>query len=802
MSEAGNIFYSNVDPVLQRELNSRGEAGRYNKSEASMNFMHGKIANVQATAYDTTSSKSEAIGVLGGSNVRTGRYLPSGTDTEPGYLDNATYTTKNIVFKTDGDNIIGAYTETNPGVPDTTNRIGPYIKDVSIAIGDHSMGLLNTATLKIVIPNPQRYLDTIEDIWFRPGRYVKLEIHHPESAVVTGKVQLSDKSLPNREKLKELHPEWPVDDLLKEISRLNVFNFEGLITTFEFSYDSSLQVEASITLRGTSNSYTDISMYLPPVSKQQETQQQRNQQAINSTNNAGLNGNILTEAELEANTPPKYEFYDALYNIIDTQIKKVDPTGTQTQPIIIPFTPSGKTGYSDCFIVAGQPYLATVNDAGQADLTNEIRAQSNLQISQLNISNAQQLATASAAISKSAEDRIKFIQDEQQAEINSYYHRYITLGCLIDFINTYVLSQKISVSISVNKKLQQKPAEIHCTVEECVSNYLPYLTSCDPDNILLLPSGNSVNDMNAYGTTVYFESVANNNIWPGVYNKTSVNPTGVLYPSRILINLTLIQKIVDAISRQDTRNFTVNTFLSVLSGKINYATGGAITMNLVTEPVTQTALLYTDTKCLKTPQTKLPIPESVNAYSIPMGANHKFGSVVKNFTFSATLPKNAQALSYVLNQGKEVSEYEIAPYINFMYNSKDSEKITQTIATYKQKNIEAIEKLQETKKKLGLSPREPQFMQALYSALNTYVKYPTGNIKQSQVMIAPIFPFTTEFTIDGINGFRYGDVLTFDVLPLKYRVNTVFSVMGITHNVGEKGIWETTIKCIQRPKID
>jgi hypothetical protein len=69
-------------------------------------------------------------------------------------------------------------------------------------------------------------------------------------------------------------------------------------------------------------------------------------------------------------------------------------------------------------------------------------------------------------------------------------------------------------------------------------------------------------------------------------------------------------------------------------------------------------------------------------------------------------------------------------------------------------------------------------------------------------MTAPIFPFTVSFTIDGINGLRYGDVLTFDGLPARYRAHTVFSITSITHNLGNDGKWTTDISCIMRPNIE
>ena len=91
--------------------------------------------------------------------------------------------------------------------------------------------------------------------------------------------------------------------------------------------------------------------------------------------------------------------------------------------------------------------------------------------------------------------------------------------------------------------------------------------------------------------------------------------------------------------------------------------------------------------------------------------------------------------------------------------------------------------------------------QALKEALVKYLQYPTPELKQAQQITAPIFPFEAEFTIDGVNGFRYGDVVTFDILPYRYRINTVFSVIGIEHDVTQDGQWTTVVRCIMRPRI-
>jgi hypothetical protein len=94
-----NIFYSQVDDAVQLELNARGNAGKKNRSTQDLNFMLGKVANVQLTAYQSGSADPNFIiksnlAILGGQFVRTGRYLPSSPD--EGFLTNPTYTVPEI----------------------------------------------------------------------------------------------------------------------------------------------------------------------------------------------------------------------------------------------------------------------------------------------------------------------------------------------------------------------------------------------------------------------------------------------------------------------------------------------------------------------------------------------------------------------------------------------------------------------------------------------------------------------------------------------------------------------------------
>jgi len=742
-----NIFYSEVDKNLQLELEARGRAFRVRDTN-SLNFMLSKMANVEITAYEATSSKSRVVGTLGGTSNRTGRYLPTGPD---GYLTpNQKYIQSEIVF----NDVTGEAAVEGTTWIDKSQRIGPIVSAVDITIGDHSMGLLNKATITAIIPNPQRDLDAFEEAWLRPGRYTRIEIEHPDTAIVSKSETaglLTPLDIPDRDKLKSLYPDWNIDDLISEVREMRKFIFEGLITTFDFLYTKDGTVEATLSLTGTSNVYTKMTMLLNPDANRSETTTQPTGSIIPTGSN---------------------EFYGKLYKRFEKLIdnfKAGDPNAKQLTKFLIPYIdeklPTPRA--TDHFILKGEPY-SSLNETAN----------------------------------KKKKKKLTTLTNDS---------RYITLGALIKYINSYVL-----------KKLPG--AEIICDDTICFSAYYPWLVSTMPKEILLLPKDPNIKwygvpkpvpqECNIYGTLTYygdvFEQLNNNAVnsrllkekglfkeWPGVYEK---NPegSGKLYPSRIFINMETIEKIINDLSAKNTKPFSVETFISVLCAKINGATGNAINLTLVTYPADGTKLILTDSKFTRTPADT----KKVVAFSVPMFANHPNGTIVQDFQFQASLPANAATLSYVLNSEQDISAEDIAPYINFMYTAKNADGINKVIAKYKSQHVTAVNELYQAKIKYGESPNVESIQTELSKALYKYIQFPTEDIKTSNLLTAPIFPFSVSFTIDGINGLRYGDVLTFEGLPTRYQVNTVFSIISISHTVSSAGEWKTQITCIQRPSIE
>jgi hypothetical protein len=193
---------------------------------------------------------------------------------------------------------------------------------------------------------------------------------------------------------------------------------------------------------------------------------------------------------------------------------------------------------------------------------------------------------------------------------------------------------------------------------------------------------------------------------------------------------------------------------------------------------------------------------SVVPYSVPMFSNHPNGSIITDFTFTAKLPDNAKNLSYVLNSGDEVSELDVAPYMNFMYNAQNVDQINNLRQRHADDYEKRLKELATARIKLGQSPGVPELKTTLYKALTEYVKKPFPDFTKTVQMTAPIFPFEASFTVNGINGFKYGDIVQFEALPSRYRLNTVFSIIGVTHTVSTDGQWTTSCRCIMRPSME
>ena len=849
------IFYSEVDINLQQQLNKQARAGRYSRTSEDIAFMLEKKANVELIAYAPPPETKEGeikqirgpqidkpLARLGGNTVLGGRYLPSGNE---GYLNSlqTPYNTTNFKLG-DNDNNYKVITETLP-YTDNSRRIAPYIRVLSVTIGDGAIGALNKATIGITIPNPERDLNEMESIWMRPGRYATIRIQHPDTAIIGDNKNLTTFSLPDRDKLRELYPAWAtnLDQLKQNILQMNKFDFAGLITSFDLSYTSDGSVEITLSLTGTSDIYTDITLLMDPSKKKKAADTSR----FAKIENTELGAEYKTNTNA-ANTPaPENEFYLALSQQVD-EIRKQYETATSSSEGICPFIISDQTTIenpaiaTDRFILFGQPfqqaiarnfddiyeprvaapYTASVGyrEEDRPQLENfedEFGFLDNIDIELYDEAIATYESGSAADLdqwNKKQNDLIEKDRDQQKKQFDAEEelvaeitddNRYITLGGLLYFLNNKVLTQQAAKNgvaiICSDMGLEKGDSGQEPSIKQIISTYYQYLKSIEPEKVLLLPPDPTQPDgMNWYGDNSYYKDVITEynskstelgdlyKEWPGIYQDNKI------LPSRIFINLDAIEEIIKDVSNKNTKKFTVAKFLESVSSLIKLSTGGAINMVLTADKDDPETIIFADTEYI---QLKEVVP-----YEIPMFANHPAGTIVQDFQFSAKLPDSVKNLSYTLNQGTSLSTEKIAPYMNYLLNVDSADDLQKLQDDYTRKHEDAVNRWKEAAAQYGRSPQDTDVITNLNKSLATYLQYPTKDIKQSIDLTAPIFPFDASFTISGINGFRYGDVLKFPGLPAKYTANTVFSIIKINHDVSSDGQWKTKINTIMRPNIN
>ena len=811
-----NIFYTQVDANLQKELNARSKTGM-NRDTNSLNFMLGKFANVQLSAYDGPGpavDDSKLIHVLGGKTQWGKHYNAGGRD---GFINANRLVIRpgdELEWDWDPSTKTVAAKESFIKVPNPQRRIPPYISSADIQIGDNSMGLLNTANIVIEIPNAERDLNLMENIYMRPGRYVKLMfIHDPKTIVSANETEgLLAGGIPSDAKLTELYPGVDLNAKKTEIRKMNQVVFEGLLTNFDFSYQKDFSVQLQIQLRGTSNVFTDVSMFIDaqgntpgnvtinpiadpdnykatlnisdnPISNKSgllynpftNKNNGINIKPVTPTNNIASNRKfyIPPNSNKLLNLPPRLAFYQQLYNDVEYDYK-ISLAKMQQQPINPNISSLNTTSYTSTIA----PTPLAVSPGFTQNQINRFDKRTGT------------IHTDQYFLFGNAWDQTSLVTTSNQT---STFQRYITLGYLINFININVL-REVKGGRSVGKITEN--AQIVCSDKFCYSNYYPNLCSIDPTNILLLPADTKRNTTEVYGNKTFFKNTLSvDNTWEG-FSGNLQEKTNRMFPSRILINLDLINEIIQTLSAGNPTAFKVSDFLAEISVKILNATSGAISLKLITHPEDQTVLAFYDENFIGTPQDK----NGVREYTIPMSTA---GTVVHDFQLKASLPDNVSSLSYVLNQDPErITTEDIGPYINYMYNSDDPTKVTAAQELHAKLHNEFKDKLQLAKIQFGESISDTNLQEALDLAQKNYLARPTPNLKEDIQKIAPIIPFDITFTIDGIHGFRYGDVLTFDVLPKKYKINTVFSIVGVNHQISQDSTWTTEIRCIMRPKVD
>ncbi len=375
------------------------------------------------------------------------------------------------------------------------------------------------------------------------------------------------------------------------------------------------------------------------------------------------------------------------------------------------------------------------------------------------------------------------------------YNRLITVGLLIDRLNEYIGKQ-------ITNNTTTKNPLLFCNDKLCFSNYYEHLVSANPARILLWPGTNNSVNTNYYtddptdtesGKLVYPEIKAET---PGYYsqeNETTETNSLLGHPSRIYISMRVIKEIVNRLTDAATEQkpFTVKKFLKEVSFEIGKHTGFAIYLALIQHPELPNALLYYDTNYLGN-------LDQDAAFTIPVFSREGQGTIVRDFKLDLELP--AAYKTTLLGFGGLKAPTKNTSYNPWLFSDTDEAR-DKSAEEYETFHTDNLNELNKSKLQVGKNLDETERQISLQKALVGYIAYPTSDIKKTTRFQRPIWPLNLEFTIDGINGFKYGDVLFFSGLPKRYNNQFVFCIKKIKHTISDAGEWTTTISCWSRTRI-
>ena len=366
--------------------------------------------------------------------------------------------------------------------------------------------------------------------------------------------------------------------------------------------------------------------------------------------------------------------------------------------------------------------------------------------------------------------------------------KMISLAYLINHINTKLL-------VNINEA-----AEITCTDTFCFSNVYERLVSANPLKVLLWHGqSNSVTDQYFFDSNPTRAQQPDRNKILKMFPKVEpVSPGFIVnnkaFPSRIYIDTLVIRDIIaelDSTPGDLNKQPTVKNLLIRISEMILNYTGKAINMVLIQHPTIPDVLLYTDS-FYTIPAT------NVFEFTIPVFATKTGGSVIKEFSLTSNVPNSVKNMVFGVESWNTGTQKQTA-YNPYIY--ADAEAKIKLQKEWANKHKTALLELGDKKYDFVLKPDVPEVIDKLEKALESYVSFYYENIEDSIQQSKSIFPMDLEFTIDGINGFKFGDVLNFDGLPKRYTDAFVFTVLGITHTVQSSGLWQTKIKCNPRVRI-
>lgn len=343
---------------------------------------------------------------------------------------------------------------------------------------------------------------------------------------------------------------------------------------------------------------------------------------------------------------------------------------------------------------------------------------------------------------------------------------YVKLGDLVTYVNKILENSPLG-------RAGTGLFEVQCFGN--TTQHLPDIVSSAPEEVFF-PD----NEMGKYGTFAPFGPGAGTEFLKDNENKTLIDI------SSILISTTAVIKAYRGLVKENQTSIeykNITGFFDSLIKLVNYASGEMyqLATQLIDPPKGGTGraiLSIEDTHISKA------VTDSVT----PFAFNASIASpILKSISISCKPPAASAAATFTLARGNSKNETaQTDVRFNAAGRASDYDE--------SKKQIDAEKTAFITK---GAGKTFSTGLKGNYAKYKRSVTYDNAK-NDAHWLRKVIYPIDLTLTIDGIDGFNFGDVISTNLIPSRYnKENMVFVITKISHTI-QNGVWETTLNTKSR----
>lgn len=335
--------------------------------------------------------------------------------------------------------------------------------------------------------------------------------------------------------------------------------------------------------------------------------------------------------------------------------------------------------------------------------------------------------------------------------------------------------------------------EIKCDGNK-TEHYENSIVSCSPERVFF-PDDR----MGNYGDWAPFKSKseltldADGNPFMGANNRRLVNI------GNILISTNLIIEVYRKFVKDNQTNIAyknITTFINDLITEVNFASGEVYQLSArLIEP--EMLVSADGKKAGKTGGTAILSIEDTNLCSDVVDEVRPYWlrsdiikPLIKNISITSKPPGPMATAAYAEARGKA------GPQQTDVRTAKDSDIDTTEFDREAKEAKDAFDKLKFAFTKTGTGDKFSTDMKGAFAKFKRASRGSNSGVaKGAHWLNRALYPVDLSLTIDGINGFKFGDVIKTNLIPATYNdkdSDMVFVVTKITHTVKD-GVWETKL---------